>query len=126
MLTELVANAIFLRLIRNGADTLAFFSGVYSVHKNYLIAVVLMLVSACQDGEKKADYDPAHDYFSFANSKQFVTRHLELDLDVDFDNQILSGNAILHMERLDPGAITVVLDSRGLQISSIHVSAGGR
>ena len=126
MLTELVANAIFLRLIRNGADTLAFFSGVYSVHKNYLIAVVLMLVSACQDGEKKADYDPAHDYFSFANSKQFITRHLELDLDVDFDNQILSGNAILHMERLDPGAITVVLDSRGLQISSIHVSAGGR
>ena len=81
--------------------------------------VSAMIFSACSRDE----YDPAHDYFSFANSGQFVTRHLELDLKVDFDRQILDGNAILHMERLDPAATIVVLDSRGLQISGIQVSA---
>ena len=81
--------------------------------------VSAMIFSACSRDE----YDPAHDYFSFANSDQFVTRHLVLDLKVDFDRQILDGNAILHMERLDPAATTVVLDSRGLQISGIQVSA---
>jgi len=71
-----------------------------------------------------ADSDPAHDYFSFANSDQFVIRHLELDLKVDFDRQTLAGLAVLHLERLDSGAMTIVLDSRGLQISSIEVSVG--
>ena len=84
--------------------------------------VSVMTLLACSRDE----YNPAQDYFSFANSEQFVTRHLELDLNVDFDNQTLSGNAILHMERLDPGAVTIVLDSRGLQISSIQVVAGGQ
>jgi len=80
-----------------------------------------MVFSACS----RDDYDPAHDYFSFANSDQFVTRHLELDLKVDFDRQVLAGNAILHMERLDPGAATIVLDSRGLQITHIQVAVDG-
>ena len=83
--------------------------------------VSAMVFSACSGDE----YDPAHDYFSFANSDQFVTRHLELDLEVDFDRQILAGNAILHMERLDPAAMTIVLDSRGLQISGVQLAAGG-
>ena len=75
-----------------------------------------MVLAGCTGDE----YDPAHDYFSYANNDQFVTRHLELDLTVDFDRQTLNGNAILHLERLDPGAMTVVLDSRGLQISGIE------
>jgi aminopeptidase N len=95
------------------------------VRQFFLFTIILFSLSACQDGEKKADYDPAHDYFSFANSDQFVTRHLELDLKVDFDLQTLAGYAILHMKRLDPGAKTIVLDGRGLQISGIQISAGG-
>ena len=83
--------------------------------------VCAMVFAGCSRDE----YDPAHDFFSFANSDQFVIRHLELDLKVDFDRQTLSGNVILHLERLDRGAMTVVLDSRGLQISGIEVAAGG-
>jgi aminopeptidase N len=79
-----------------------------------------MVLLACSRDE----YDPAHDYFSFTNSKQFVTRHLELDLNVDFNKQTLSGYAVLHMERLDSEAASIVLDSRGLRISSIQVAAG--
>jgi len=83
--------------------------------------VFALVFSACsRDG-----YDPAHDYFSFANSDQFVTHHLELDLEVDFDQQTLGGSAVLHMERLDPDATIIVLDSRGLQISGIQIAADG-
>jgi aminopeptidase N len=78
-----------------------------------------MVLAACSRNE----YEPAHDYFSFANSDQFVLRHLDLDLKVDFDQQALVGYAVLHMDRLDPDARTIVLDSRGLRISGIQVAA---
>ncbi len=84
--------------------------------------VFALVFSACSREESK----PAHDYFSFANSDQFVTRHLELDLTVDFERQVLEGVVILHMERLDPGATTVILDSRGLQISGVQLASGGK
>ncbi len=63
--------------------------------------------------------------FSFANSRQFLTRHLELDLTVDFEQRVLSGYAIHHMDRLDPEATTIVLDSRGLQILGIQLAVQG-
>ncbi len=47
------------------------------------VLVSATVFSACSWTE----YDPASDYFSFANSDQFATRHLELDLKVDFDRQ---------------------------------------
>jgi leukotriene-A4 hydrolase len=80
--------------------------------------VLAMVFSACS----RDDYDPTHDSFSFANSDQFVTGHLELDLKVDFDRQTLDGNVILHMKQLDPAATTIVLDSRGLQIRGIQLA----
>jgi len=84
-----------------------------------LTAVILSAVfTACS----RDSYDPTHDYFSFANNDQFVTRHLELDLDVDFGRQQLSGHVIHHMQRLDPDAETIMLDSRGLQISAVQIA----
>jgi aminopeptidase N len=77
-----------------------------------------ILISACSQDT----YDPSHDYFSFANTDQFVTRHIDLDLTVDFSAEQLHGNAILHMDRIDPSATEVILDTRGLHISGIHVA----
>lgn len=77
----------------------------------------LALSSCAQDA-----YDPGHDYFSFANSDQFVTRHLELDLTVDFDARQLIGSVRLSMERLDPAARELVLDSHTLHIESVSVA----
>ncbi len=77
----------------------------------------LALSSCAQDA-----YDPGHDYFSFANSDQFVTRHLELDLTVDFAARQLAGSVRLSMERLDPAARELVLDSRTLHIESVSVA----
>ncbi len=49
--------------------------------RSSLIVICSLLLASC--GEKDT-YDPARDYFTFANTEQFVTRHIALDLDVDF------------------------------------------
>jgi len=93
--------------------------------RNIFLFIVLLSLFACRQEEQKVDYDPSHDYFSFANSSQFLTRHLELDLTVDFEQQVLIGHAIHHMEQLDPEARSVILDSRGLQIREIQLEWPG-
>ena len=88
-----------------------------------LIIPLALLVTACSKESAEVDnYDPAHDYFSFANTSEFTTSHLELDLTVDFEKEQLRGSVVLHMERLDPLATTVILDSRGLEIDSVNLS----
>ena len=62
----------------------------------FLLITAAFLATACTK-EPVEVYDPAHDYFSYANTEQFVTRHLELDLTVDFDKEQLRGSAVLHM-----------------------------
>jgi hypothetical protein len=67
-------------------------------------------------------FDLHHDYFSFANTDQFVTEHLALDLSVDFDKKELRGSAVLNMQRLDPVATEIILDTRDLHIESVVVN----
>ena len=86
-----------------------------------LIALAI-LGSACTKETPVEPYDPARDYFSYANTDQFVTRHLELDLTVDFEKEQLRGSAVLHMETLDPEAKQIILDSRGLEISEVSIA----
>ena len=84
----------------------------------FLILIVAVLANACSK-EAEDDYDPAHDYFSHANTAQVIARHLELDLSVDFEAEQLLGSAILHMEVIDPDVTEVILDSRGLTIDRV-------
>jgi len=94
-----------------------------------LVFCVLMLVSCSQkedvtvavDVEKKP-LDLGHDYFSFANTDQFVTDHLKLDLTVDFDHKELRGLATLKMRRLDSSASHIILDTRDLHVGTVQVN----
>ena len=57
-----------------------------------LLTCAILVLAACARQEVTSEaYDAAHDYFSFANTDQFVTDHLRLDLDVDFESQVLVG-----------------------------------
>ena len=88
----------------------------------------LLLLAACSgdDVEPAVDtYDPARDYYSYANTGEFQNTHLSLDLDVDFEAQQLLGTATLVMRRIDADASVVMLDSRALDIASVEYSAGG-
>jgi aminopeptidase N len=90
---------------------------------------LLLLLAGCgRDAGEHANstgHDLARDFFTYANTGQFLTRHLELDLSVDFDHQVLTGSAVHHMERLDPDAEDIVLDSRGLEIESVSLARPG-
>jgi len=83
-----------------------------------LIATIL-IVSSCSNEEEVVDnYDPARDYFTFANTEHFITEHLVLDLNVDFESEELRGFAMLSMRRLNSEATEIVLDTRDLTIAS--------
>src|SRR5690554_5988935 len=74
------------------------------------------------DTSPQGPLDLEHDYFSFANTVQFVTLHLNLDLTVDFDKQELRGTAVLSMSRLDQAASDIILDTRDLHIEAVSVN----
>jgi aminopeptidase N len=91
-----------------------------------LIVVAIVFIAACSKETPEVDvYDPARDYFTFANTDAFVTEHLALDLDVDFEAEELRGLAILTMRRLDPEANEIILDTRDLAIASVAVMMAG-
>ncbi len=67
----------------------------------------------------------APDPHSFANFQQVRTRHLVLDLAVDFTRQQLTGYAEHQLERLDPTINRLVLDSRNLKITTVTFTNDG-
>ncbi|MBT8088403.1 MAG: M1 family metallopeptidase, partial [Gammaproteobacteria bacterium] len=90
--------------------------------RSRFLVIALPLLAACADDEKLTpDYDPARDYFSYANTEQFVSKHLELDLNVDFDARSLRGTATLHLSRVEASAAEIVLDTRDLTIDAVEV-----
>ncbi|MGB5258883.1 MAG: M1 family metallopeptidase [Woeseiaceae bacterium] len=91
-----------------------------------LLVMLALLLGACADttAEKESGqepYDPARDYFTFANTDAFLSEHLALDLSVDFENRRLKGSALLTMRRVDEAAERIVLDTRDLAISGVQV-----
>jgi aminopeptidase N len=95
------------------------------MHRLILLFVFFALAACSKDEQVADDYDPARDYFTFADTNAFVTEHLALDLDVDFDRQELRGFAMLGMRRLDPAADVLVLDTRDLAIGSVTILENG-
>ena len=92
-----------------------------------LLLTAFMLVACSHEEDSTPQnevFDPSHDYFSFTNSDQFVTRHIALDLTVDFELRELRGLVTLNMHRLDATATDIILDTRDLHIDAILVGAG--
>ncbi|HUR81603.1 MAG TPA: M1 family metallopeptidase [Thermoanaerobaculia bacterium] len=63
------------------------------------------------------------DIHSFARPDEAIVRHLALDLNVDFDEHILSGTATLTID-LAPDARELVLDTHGLRIERVTLDDG--
>jgi aminopeptidase N len=64
-----------------------------------------------------------HDQFSFAQPAQVTTRHLALDLTLDFEHRQLRGTARLDIENLT-GTRTLILDTKALQIDRVTLDSG--
>ncbi len=84
--------------------------------RNSSIAFISLCLGACAPQD---DYDPARDYFTFANVDQLTTQHVDLDLDVDFVKKKLRGYVVLHMTASDTSVDEIVLDTRDLAIDSV-------
>jgi hypothetical protein len=93
-----------------------------------LSLLVALFLAACEGDAVPvgaARPDPSRDHFTFSNSDHFRSTHLELDLEVDFELRELRGHVIHHLERLDPGARSIVMDSRGLDIQRVSIARPG-
>jgi len=91
------------------------------------VLVSLASLSCTQETAEPVATDARwHDYFSFANTDQFVTENLSLDLTVDFEAEVLHGNATLRIRRIETGAAEIILDTRDLSIETVgFISASG-
>jgi leukotriene-A4 hydrolase len=99
-------------------------------------AIAMLALSACSEQvvtDQKVATDPlmskenvppspiqeGKDYHSFANPEEVKVTHLGLDLNVDFDKHILSGEVELSFERINENANQLILDTRDLDIHDI-------
>jgi hypothetical protein len=94
-----------------------------------LFVPLFVFLAACrQEPASLPANDPddlSRDHFTYANTGQFLTRHLELDLAVDFERRVLAGFVIHHLDCLDENAEILTLDSRGLQIEQVQLARAG-
>lgn len=61
---------------------------------------------------------------SYANVDAFVATHLVLNLTADFESRTLAGSVELRLDRRDPSAHQLVLDTRDLAISRAEAAVG--
>lgn len=80
---------------------------------------LLSLLFSCQELSKpKQKMITSQDIHSFANTDKVLMTHLELDLQVDFEKKILSGQAVVHFEQLKESK-ELVLDTDNLIIKQV-------
>ncbi|MEW6210433.1 MAG: M1 family aminopeptidase/hydrolase, partial [Acidobacteriota bacterium] len=90
------------------------------------LGIVISLLAACAAAFSAERSFASRDIHSFANADQARVRHIDLDWDVLFDRKILRGAATLTIERVDPQARTLTLDTRKLKIARVEISSNGK
>jgi POT family proton-dependent oligopeptide transporter len=86
---------------------------------NFLSILFLFFsLASCSEAEdssnKKREFRPVSDSHSYANIEQIRTKHLHLDIDVNFDAKMISGVARHEMNEHD--ATTAIFDIKALDI----------
>ncbi|MCP1728545.1 aminopeptidase N [Natronospira proteinivora] len=86
------------------------------------LALAGLLLTACSP-EQEAPTVVA-DPHSHADPTQFRVQHVHMDLDVDFEREVLDGWARLDVRRITPTAETLTLDTRALDVHKVEVPEG--
>lgn len=82
-----------------------------------LVLIVMVLSFATHAAGSTA----AADAHSFANTQDFRVTHAALDLRADFVGKQLTGSVELTLDRIDPQAHELILDTRELSISAVEL-----
>ncbi len=116
--------------------------------REFLIVLLVMALAGCgHDAESRAAAGDSSDTYTavapdevetapaptgadvdvhtFANISQFRVRHADLSLRVDFEQKSLSGSVQLRVERLDPEADELILDTRDLDVKAVALNLSG-
>ncbi len=80
----------------------------------------LMACGAPAPPDETATDPDRRDLHSYANADRVRVTHVELDLDVSFDDRTLAGSAMLSFDRLDADAGALVVDTRDLEIDGVE------
>src|SRR5690606_4756530 len=94
-----------------------------------LAPVLLLFAAACTSAEAEPIVAPvltseeAHDPWTFAEPEVARVTHVDLDLELDFEDKSVGGTATLDVLTA-PGADTLVLDTDGLEIASVADAEG--
>lgn len=81
-----------------------------------------LVAASCSPQKKPMNPPPAKDIHSYSNPQAVRVTHLDLDLDVRFEEKILAGAVTLDVERLAEGPL--ILDTRGLAIEHAEADHG--
>jgi leukotriene-A4 hydrolase len=89
-----------------------------------LILASTFLVLSCDRAPKKesnafVDPESTADAHSYSNVHEIHTKHLHLDLDVNFDNKTIYG--VARHEMVNNGADTAIFDIKGLEIQKVTI-----
>jgi leukotriene-A4 hydrolase len=94
-----------------------------------LFFLVLILFITCQNQKKYVDNEnilknfPVTDLHSYANINQIRIKHINLNLEIDWEAHILKGQATLNINKLSE-TDTLILDSKQLTVSGITNEKG--
>jgi len=81
-------------------------------------------MTSCNNSAREGEAIPpvARDVHSWSNPAQARVRHLNLNLEVVFEQQTIRGTATLTIQQVSKDAKQIVLDSRALQIDQAEIS----
>jgi leukotriene-A4 hydrolase len=98
----------------------------------FSIAALMLFISSCGNDAGPLDKDQSitgvvasHDAHSFSNTDKIRTKHLDLEIDVDFEKKTIYGVARHHMERLQD-TDTAIFDINGPVIQKVTLGKKGQ
>jgi len=87
-----------------------------------VICCAVAAATGCGGESEPPMHSVSADASSYANVSAFVTTHLTLDLTANFEQETLAGTAELTVDRRDPAATELVLDTRDLTIQNAEAA----
>ncbi|WP_186280010.1 M1 family metallopeptidase [Fluviicola chungangensis] len=98
----------------------------------FSIAALILFISSCENDTKPLNKDQSingvvagHDAHSYSNTDEIRTKHLDLELDVDFEKKTIYGIARHQMERLKD-TDTAIFDINGPEIQKVTLGKKGQ
>lgn len=106
------------------------------MRKSFVLFLIVfsLFAMSCQNSSTQKTSPPvtqsapskeAKDAHSYSNPEQIQVKHVDLNLDVQFDRKVLKGTSTLTVERKQNDANTLKLDTRDLKIFKVEASGDG-